>query len=1156
MMQPDPVNALSSQLRRVRARWLRAAALGAFARTMIAAAVVLALAAGAGRAVRESDAAALMLALAAVAAVAGLAAAAAWPFRRRPDDRRVARFVEERCPECADAIVTAVDITERGAGTRDFAPMVVASAVRQLAAIDLDRIVDRRETRGAVLRAAGAAGACVLGLVVAAPLFERAAQTAYIRIFPASVTLSVAPGDMRVAAGRPATILATVSSRAGRLDRLTARITLDAGGQTVTLPMERTAEGYRFQVPSVERSFHYLVSAGPAASRAYAVTALHPARVRRIDLQYDFPSFTGLPPRLDRDGGDVFGPAGTRVRVIVHADKPVREGTLAFSQGQPSTPLTRVDDRTFAAPLTVSREGAYRVGLVDPDGLTSESVEYFVRVMDDRPPDVHILRPGGDEGITPLQEVPIEVRADDDFGIEKMDLVFSVGGGGERVVPFTSHSGTTLARIGARMLAAEDLKVKPGDVIAYYARAWDVPRAKRSTMARSEIFFLEVKPFNEEYSLAQSQAGMQAATATQLDGLISAQKEIISATWNLERRSTTGRSASDVKGVADAQAELKGRAERAAGAQQQRRRFGQQPPGLAVGSGAAPPAVASQPALPPQAGGDPVQQAVQAMGRAAQELQNEKTAGAIPHEMAALNALLQAQAEIRRREVAQQQGNGGGAWGNRQTQDLSTLFDRELKRQQKTNYEDKAQIETQPETQPSTSALDKIRDLARRQEELTRRQQELAKSGLSAEELKRRLETLTREQEELRRQLQDAARQMQQAQGQQGAQGARGAQGASGAAGAEGAQEAVRDALQQMRDAAEQGQRTDAASAASKGQQAADALRRAEARMEGGSPDAQKRALGDLQLESQQVVKEQERIADEAERLDREGGGTSDARRRLAGEKERLAERVDALQQSAQRLPAAGDAARDLAAQQIGGRMRSTAKQLREGQPGARSGQAERQIADALDRIARKMGSADAGGATRDTKADTRQLANDLDEVRDARDRVARLEREMRDTQRAAATQGPRGESGKASGGAAPTDANGTQGSRGAQGAQAGDVAQLQQQLNEEMQRTRDLLGRMQGGGSQSGGGGTPERHEWSRSAPGTESFKQDYAAWQSLTADVARALERAESSAASRLSAALARDRLRAGGSERVPDAYRRQVSRYFESIAVKKRP
>jgi hypothetical protein len=135
----------------------------------------------------------------------------------------------------------------------------------------------------------------------------------------------------------------------------------------------------------------------------------------------------------------------------------------------------------------------------------------------------------------------------------------------------------------------------------------------------------------------------------------------------------------------------------------------------------------------------------------------------------------------------------------------------------------------------------------------------------------------------------------------------------------------------------------------------------------------------------------------------------------------------------------------------------------------------------------------------------------------------------------------------------------GGQSQRGSQsGTQgAGDVAALQQQLDQELARTRDLLQRLQRGSPQSGGRmTTPEEHEWSRSAPGTEAFKQDYAAWQSLTTDVAKALERAESSAASRLSAALARDRLRAGGSERVPDAYRRQVSRYFESLAVKKQP
>lgn len=348
-----------------------------------------------------------------------------------------------------------------------------------------------------------------------------------------------------------------------------------------------------------------------------------------------------------------------------------------------------------------------------------------------------------------------------------------------------------------------------------------------------------------------------------------------------------------------------------------------------------------------------------------------------------------------------------------------------------------------------------------------------------------------------------------------------------------------------MREAAAQAQKEDAAGAAAKGEEAARQLRRAESQMQNGSPDARRRALGDLQLESRQVAEAQRRVASEAERLDREGGGATDARRRLAGEKEQLADRVDALQQTAQRLGA--EAARDLESQKISERMRAGAQGLRDGK-GGRTAPAEQQIADALDKVARKIGGADAGGAK---GQETQQLAGQLDEVREARERLARLEKQI------AEQQSGRGDNaGRQAGRAGKDGPEGRQGQRGSggEGQGSGDLQRLQQEYNRELQRTRELLDRVQRGTPQSGGRmTTPEEHEWSRSAPGTEAFKQDYARWQSLAGDVAKTLERLEASVAARLSNAAARDRLRAGGSERVPDAYKGRVSKYFESIATR---
>jgi hypothetical protein len=1117
---------LAGILRHIRRRWRTLAGIEAAARALIAVAMVAAVTAIVERALHPSDEALLAIVSAGMVLATGLAAAFVWPLVRRPADRQIARLIEERYPELEDTVVTAVEI-EAVASRTGFAPLVLRSAAARLRALDLADVVDRRRARVARWRLGAATFALALAGVFAAPSFERTAQAAYLRLFPASVTVTVSPGDARVPEGRPMTISATLTGRRGTLTRIVPSVTINAEGRPRTMAMSAAGGGYQLRLGPIERSFTYNVTAGPARSRTYAVTTLYPPRVQRIELHYDFPSFTGLKPREERDGGDVYGPAGTRVRLVVHTDKPVAAGRLAFSEGKRPLPLARVDERTLESTMTVDEEAAYRVALADPDGLTSEGVEYFIRVMDDRPPDVHILRPSGDEQITPLQEVPIEARADDDYGIASFDMVYSVGGGQEQIVPFTTLGGTPIARLGSRMLAAEDLRVKPGDVIAYYARASDVARGKRSTMSRSEIFFLEVKPFNEEYTMAQSQA-MAAATGTQLEGLIASQKEIISATWNLERRAGAGRSAVDVKNVADAQAELKSRAEEAAGAQRQRRRIGQE----------APQRRAAQPQDPVSAG-DPVRDAVDAMTRAVQQLQTLKTAEAIPHEMAALNALLQAEAEIRRRQLTQQQSNGGSYGGGRQGQDLSSLFDRELKRQQKTNYENKAQIESTPETTKSRSALDRIRDLAKRQEELTRRQRDLANGGLSADETKRQLEKLTREQEDLRRQLEEASKQMS----------APDAQGLS-RRNPDGARTgAVGDALERMREAASQLQNANAAGAASKADEAARQLRKAESQMQGASPDAQRRALGDMQLEAQQVADAQRRVANEAARLDREGGGAADARRRLANEKEQLADRIDALQQAGDRQAAAAgrDAARALREQQLGDRMRAGAKALRDQQSG-KVAPREQQLADALDRLSRTLNAADAGGA----KGDSQKLADQLDQVREARDRLARLEKQIKDA-RDQAEAGRGSQPGRA-GQSGPEGQRGQRGARG-DGQGGGDIARLQDEYNKELQRTRELMDRLRLDTPESGGRMTsPEQHEWSGSAPGTEAFKQDYAAWQSLSSDVAKVLERYEASVAGRLANALVKDRLRAGGSERVPDAYQKRVSRYFESLAKKR--
>ncbi len=232
-------------------------------------------------------------------------------------------------------------------------------------------------------------------------------------------------------------------------------------------------------------------------------------------------------------------------------------------------------------------------------------------------------------------------------------------------------------------------------MITYYARARDVGRGKRSTETRSDMFFLEVRPFSEEFVLAQSQA-MSGMASEQIETLVAAQKEIINATWNIERRAASGagRSAATSRPLRRRRPSCSGRAEQIASRTGRGRgpiRFPQQvtpPRQLRGGVGTRP---------------DPVGAAISAMTRAIDQLEGQRTGEALPHEMAALQGLLQAQAEVRRREVAQQAGASMGGLG-RQGQDLSALFDKELQRQQRTNYETRSQTETRADQQEPARA--------------------------------------------------------------------------------------------------------------------------------------------------------------------------------------------------------------------------------------------------------------------------------------------------------------------------------------------------------------------------------------------------------------------------------------------------------------------
>ncbi len=196
-----------------------------------------------------------------------------------------------------------------------------------------------------------------------------------------------------------------------------------------------------------------------------------------------------------------------------------------------------------------------------------------------------------------------------------------------------------------------------------------------------------------------------------------------------------------------------------------------------------------------------------------------------------------------------------------------------------------------------------------------------------------------------------------------------------------------------------------------------------------------------------------------------------------------------------------------------------------------------------LTRLADRVAAAAGNG-------DSQQTAQQLGQTKDLRARLSQLERQIGELQRQgekSATDAPgRGQS--ASSSSARGNAVGTSGA-GPAGDRDAQLKRLQDEHTRELRRAADHLGRL------GAAAGFTSRDAASMSPLSARGYNQDYSKWEGLSREVSAGLERAETALSKKLRDQQARDRLQAPDSARAPEAYRRLVEQYYQSLAKGKR-
>jgi len=820
--------------------------------------------------------------------------------RQTTDDRKLAHYVEDHIPDLEQRLLTSLEFTEEDLanGKRGVSKQFIQQLwldAQEHVQIQQEQVETVAPARTSYLSLASAAGvaAIVTGLFLSSDaLFNAASRLVWpfaisepvvvVEVLP-DIEISVEPGDLEMQRGDSVTIIARVRNAIPGTIRLRLQ---DDNVNWRDATMNRDGSGsdnatYSYFIPSLLEDTTYYVTfdeRGEQSSAQYQIDLFDLPQIERIDLAIDYPEYTGIEDITEEDSGDMVVPEGTEIELLITFNKNIKSAVVQFDESysadedeiNPLPPYEDIhlvmDGNLGRAKFTVNQDGVYRISATDFSDLQSKNpLDYFIRSIEDTPPELVLKRPGQDQEVMPLEEVVLQIDATDDYGLSKFTLNYSVVGADEVQVDFLPEPNLREVS-GDELIYLEDLDVEPGDFVSYFLTLADNNALEGPVEVISDIYFLQVIPTDQEFRRSSGGGGGGGGGGESVDSsaLVQIQKDIIAATWKLKNRQTKvspEEFASDAEIISESQLEATERTRRSIDRLAERVSFSDASYDAAV---------------------ENLSLAIDQMNQAADELGKEQVTSALKPEQLALQYVLKAEANINRTNISMQQGGGGGGGGaaQQEREDLRELFEMEM-----------GQLENRYETpnsagggsQQQTEEANKLEELARRQEGLTRAQRNLARreEQMTEEQKRRELERLLRQQERLSREVEQLAQQLSrgqqspssQQQNQQASQSQSQSGSSSSSSGSSGRQQqpqtALERAAQQMQEAS---QSETAAIAAARSQKALENLREQQRELSQQSERSVNQLARNIGQRGQQLLQQQRNLQESLQETTRQQG--------------------------------------------------------------------------------------------------------------------------------------------------------------------------------------------------------------------------------------------------------------------------------------------
>ena len=465
------------------------------------------------------------------------------------DPRWLAAQIERQHPELKTLLLAALEQRPDANGEFSFLQQrVIAEAVVHGKNLGWNEAVPLRRVllaQAAQLVAFGVFLAALLGLrthsIVAAE--QRAAAKAVLD------AVAVTPGDTQIERGETLVVLARFT---GKLPP-GATLVLGSGtnvAKSIALTKSLADPVFGGTVSEVNEDFHYRVEFGSEKTREFSVKVFEHPKLERADAKLRYPAYTQLPEKTIEDTRRISAVEGSSLGYVLQLNKPVKSARLVPKADGEPVALTVDAAKPFATladfPLVTSQ--SFLLELVDADGRSNKvSAQFVFDALPNRPPELKLLAPRGDQRVSALEEIRFEAEAWDDFGLRAYGIAWSLGGAEPTLLQLGGSVPAKEKREFSHLLRLEELGAAPDQLVAWFAWADDIGPDGQVRRTATDMYFAEVRPFEEIFRQGEGgeggeeepKPGQKGTRQQQMGKLAELQKQIINATWKLRRQQGT-----------------------------------------------------------------------------------------------------------------------------------------------------------------------------------------------------------------------------------------------------------------------------------------------------------------------------------------------------------------------------------------------------------------------------------------------------------------------------------------------------------------------------------------------------------------------------------------------------------------------------------------